>query len=461
VTKKTIIIGAVLLILIAMADCTKNKFKLTRSEATDIPYYNPVNDTCFICHNVSTLKKTITTSLGTETVPLYVNRDKFAISLHRGQSCQDCHTDIVLHKGHPDVPKTYGGWANFSAEDTLLTRNYTTQASAACPNCHGRSSFLSSQHYLISKIKSSHAEQFGGTQIGKEYDKAKCGKCHLTCATCHFKGTRIQQSSGEVTDSWSALLTGGSGTDASEMTNWAIDWTGNVESHDFATAEDLEGSNDLCRICHTGYYTSYNTTGYYHPDGSQSWESIVSQGIQKYPKYEEWKFLSGNISVMTGMNPLDSIYAEVRNSDHYSMKCIDCHNRIHSLTPITCLNCHEGKAIPGEREHSDIGCEACHDATMKPYRVIASVFPFSSTVRAAAIKDNKVIDWRSHMIVNPTKTLGIPEFCIYKCHNPVGQGTVGAPADFNQNFNIHSGNDNRGKHEAKGSPVSGPKSGHF
>ena len=440
-SKKTIIIGATLLILIAIAGCTKNKFKLTRSQATDIPYHNPVNDTCFICHNVSTLKKTVTTSLGTETVPLYVNRDKFARSLHRGQNCRDCHTDIVLHKGHPDVPKTYGGWANFSAEDTLLTRNYTTQVAIACANCHtDHADFLSSQHYLIGKIKASHSGEFSGTQIGKDYDKAKCGKCHLTCATCHFKGTRIQQSPGDVTNDWSQLLNGQQPLDADGMTNWSIDWTTNIESHDFNIAEDLTGSNDLCRMCHTGFYTNYNKTGYYHPDNTTDFDSVVSQGIQKYPKYEEWTFLSGNISVMTGTNPsLDSIYAEVRNSPHYSLKCIDCHDGIHSLTPITCLKsgCHPDKLITGQdTPHQDVGCEACHDATMKTFRVIYS--RDSSVVRAAAIRDNKVIDWRSHMIVRPER---IPSFCIYKCHNPVGEGTVGAPVDFNQDFDVHGGGD--------------------
>jgi hypothetical protein len=438
VSKKTIIIGATLLILIAIAGCTKNKFKLTRSQATDIPYYNPVNDTCFICHNVSTLKKTIQTSLGAEVVPLYVNRDKFARSLHRGQNCQDCHTDIVLHKGHPDVPKTYGGWANFSAEDTLLTRNYTTQAAIACPTCHGRSSFLSSQHYLIGKIKASHAGEFSGIHIGRDYDKAKCGKCHLTCATCHFKGTRIQQTPGDVTNDWSQLLNGQQPLDADGMTNWSIDWTTNVESHDFNIAEDLTGSNDLCRMCHTGFYTQYNVTGYYHPDSSQSWESIVSQGIQKYPKYEEWRFLSGNISVVTGTNhSLDSIYAEVRNSDHYSMKCIDCHDRIHSLTPITCLKsgCHPDKLITGPNTpHQDVGCEACHDATMNVFRVNYRKFPPADTVRTAAIRDNKVMDWRSHMIINPER---IPDFCNRKCHNPVTGPTIGAPWTGSHSGNIH------------------------
>jgi hypothetical protein len=438
VSKKTIIIGVTLLILIAIAGCTKNKFKLTRSEPTDIPYYNPVNDTCFICHNVSTLKKTIQTSPVTETVPLYVNRDKFARSLHRGQSCQDCHTDIVLHKGHPDVPKTYGGWANFSAEDTLLTRNYTTQAAIACPKCHGRSSFLSSQHYLIGKITASRAETPDGIQIGRDYDKAKCGKCHLTCATCHFKGEIQRSAIGEVTDYWSQLLNGIQIPDADSLTNWWVDWTTNVESHDFNIAEDLTSSNDMCRVCHTGYYTQYDLRGYPDSDTLVS-TPIVSQGIQKYPKYEEWTFLSGNILMdVAASNPtLDSIYKEVRNSHHYSMKCVDCHDRIHSLTPITCLQCHPEKLIPSGVEHSDVGCEACHDATMKTFRVIYS--RDSSVVRAAAIRDNKVIDWRSHLIVNPMTVSpdNILDFCRRKCHNPIGEGMVGARVDFDS-IGIHN-----------------------
>jgi len=444
VSKKTIIIGATFLILIAIAGCTKNKFKLTRSEPTDIPYYNPVNDTCFICHNVSTLKKTITTSLGEETVPLYVNRDKFARSLHRGQNCQDCHTDIVLHKGHPDVPKTYGGWANFSAEDTLLTRNYTTQAAIACPACHGRSSFLNSPHYLIGKIKASHQGEFQGIQIGRNYDKAKCGKCHLTCATCHFKGTRIQQTSGDITNDWSQLLNGQQPLEADGMTNWSIDWTTNVESHDFAIAEDLGSSNDLCRMCHTGYYTSYNTTGYYHATikDTLNWVPLVSQGIQKYPQYEEWSFLSGNITVNSGIGYLDdTVYSVVRNGSHYGRLCLDCHNQppadIHALSIPRCQNCHDvsfnkfGNSIA---PHQDIGCEACHGASLGVFRVQYSIIPPADTVRAAVIKDNKVIDWRSHMIINPER---IPDFCNRKCHNPVTGPTIGAPWTGSHSGNIH------------------------
>jgi hypothetical protein len=432
--RKLVTLGVISLIILGINGCSKNKFKLVRSQPTDIPYYNPVNDTCFICHNVSTLKKTITTSLGEETVPLYVNRDKFARSTHRGQNCQDCHTDIVLHKGHPDVPKTYGGWANFSAEDTLLTRNYTTQAAIACPTCHGRSSFLSSQHYLIGKIKASHAGEFSGIQIGRDYDKAKCGKCHLTCATCHFKGTRIQQSPGDITDFWSVLLTGGSVSDVDGMTNWSIDWTTNVESHDFAVAEDLESSNDLCRMCHTGYYTSDSTTGYYHFTiaDTLNWVSLISQGVEKYPQYEEWRFLKGDISIITGTNPsLDSIYARIENSYHYSRECIDCHNEIHSLTPINCLKCHNNKLIPRGEKHSDIACVACHDATMNVWRDPDA----DDTVRVAAIKNNKVVNWHSHLLIKPDDET--TDFCDRKCHNPETGRRIGAPWSEHHHGSVH------------------------
>ena len=447
-SKKTIIIGATLLILIAIAGCTKNKFKITRSQPTDIPYYNPSNDTCFICHNVSTLKKTIQTSLGAEVVPLYVNRDKFARSLHRGQRCQDCHTDIVLHKGHADVPKTYGGWANFSAEvsvdstDALPTRNYTTKASMSCVNCHtAQSVFLSTEPYLIEKIKSSRAEPKNGVEIGKDYDKAKCGKCHLTCASCHFKGQLVQQRSGEITSVWSELLIGTQDSvGADELTNWAIDWTTNVESHDFATGEELgeelRRSNDLCRVCHTGFYSNYNKKGYYHPNGFLYWDSLVSQGVEKYPQYEEWRFLRGdiNVDVIQVFPSLDSLYDRVENEHHYQYRCFDCHDKLHSFEPITCRKCHEvsfndfGYSIA---PHLDVACIACHEATMSVWRDPDT----GDTVRLAAVKDNRVINYHSHMLIKPDGEN--TNFCDRKCHNPETGPRIGAPWTYHHTGEIH------------------------
>ncbi|MDP3025237.1 MAG: hypothetical protein Q8O10_06850, partial [candidate division Zixibacteria bacterium] len=302
----------------------------------------------------------------------------------------------------------------------------------ACANCHtDHADFLSSQHYLIGKIKGSHAEQLNGIQIGKDYDKAKCGKCHLTCATCHFKGTRIQQSPGEVTDFWSVLLTGGSVPDADGMTNWSIDWTTNVESHDFAVAEDLQGSNDLCRLCHTGYYTKFGIRGYTDSDTLVS-DLVTSQGVEKYPQYEEWRFLKGdiNVDVMTVFPSLDSLYKRVENQDHYQFKCLECHDGIHPLTPINCLKCHNDKQIPRKKPHEDVACVACHDATMNPWRDPNS----GDTVRVAAVKDNKVLNWRSHMIINPER---IPNFCDRKCHNPETGPRIGAPWTYHHTGEIH------------------------
>ena len=438
--RKLVTLGVVSLIILGVTGCSKNKSRLTRSQPADIPYYNPANEICFAypCHGDSALKRVITTDLGTEIVPLYVNREKFARSLHRANRCLDCHTDIV--KGHTQVPKTYGGWVNFSAEDTIQTRNYTTRASTTCVNCHtGQAGFLSSQHYLIEDIKNSHQETNprNGIEIGKDYDKAKCGKCHLTCATCHFKAVRIRTVHGiggedDVWDIWGYLLRGERLEQADEMTNWAIDWTSNVEAHNFATGEELNNSNDLCQICHTGFYTNYNKTGYYHPDGLTDFDSLVSQGVEKYPKYEERKLIKGDIMVHTGIPSLDAAYESIVNEGvmkDYS--CTYCHDRIHSLTPVTCYKCHDDKRIPSGKPHIDVACIACHDATMNVWRDPDA----DDTVRVAAIKNNKVIDWRSHMLVKPDGET--TDFCERKCHNPETGRIIGAPFDEPHQGTIH------------------------
>jgi hypothetical protein len=434
------------LIILGILGCSKNKFKLTRSQPTDIPYYNLANDSCFVCHNISTLKKTI----GNEIVPLYVNRDKFARSIHRANRCVDCHADIVwdnVKKEHPIVPKYYGGWVNFSAEDTIQTRNYTTRASTTCVNCHtGQAGFFSSQHYLIEDIKNSRMDPvkaYDNIEVGKDYDKAKCGKCHLTCATCHFKSVKIRKvygiDGGEVWDFWSDLLKGERFREADEMTNWAIDWTANVESHDFAAGEELSNSNDLCQVCHTGFYTNYNKTGYYHPDGLSDFDSLVSQGVEKYPKYEERRLIKGDIVVHTGIPSLDSAYESIVNEGvmkEYS--CTYCHDRIHSLTPITCKKCHSvsfNKFGYTLAPHLDVACVACHDATMNVWRDPDS----SDTVRVAAIKNNKVINWHSHMLVKPDGET--TDFCERRCHNPETGRIIGAPYDEPHQGTIHNGDD--------------------
>lgn len=437
--RKLVTLGMVGLIILGVTGCSKNKFKLTRSEPTDIPYYNPSNDTCFVCHTVSTLKKTI----GNETVPLYVNREKFARSTHRANRCVDCHTDITFHKGHSEIPKSYGGWVNLGAEDTSQTINYTTKASIACVNCHTHQlGFLSSQHYLIEDINNSYQEtnKRNGIKVGRDYDVAKCAKCHLTCSTCHFKGQKVQTITGEITDYWSDLLLNGITNSIlyNGLTNWAIDWTTNVEAHDFATGEELENSSDLCRVCHTGMYTNYKGRGYYVPKDSLDMDSVVSQGVYKYPQYEELKFLFGNIPVNTGIPSLDNLYAPdtITNDDHAIKKCLDCHNHspaeIHSLALPSCKDngCHPEKIIEISEPHSDVACVACHDATMNVWRDPKS----GNKVRVAAIIDNKVINWHSHMLIKPDgeKT----NFCDRRCHNAETDG-VGAPHSHSYTGTIH------------------------
>jgi len=436
VKKKIFLPITVSLIILVIWGCSDNKFKPTRSQPTDIPYYNPSNDTCFVCHNVSTLNKTI----GSSIIPLYVNRDKFAFSVHRAVRCLDCHTDIIFNKGHSEVPKEYGGWAGWGSGDTSLTTSYTTKASVSCANCHtDKSGFFSSQHYLIEDIKGSHEEIYNGIEIGKDYDKAQCGKCHLTCATCHFKSMMIRSVSSwvdtsghsvgdDITDYWSQLL---KGEEAPSFGDWAIDWTTNVKSHTFATGEELGSSNAICGVCHTGMYREYNQTGYYHPEGPASWDSLISQGVEKYPQYEEWRFLKGDVVVNTGVPYLDSLYSQVVNQPHNRYRCIDCHDMVHSLGSITCLDCHSDKVIPRPKPHQKVSCIACHDATMNVWKDPDS----GDTVRVAAVKENKIINWHSHMIIKPDTEN--TDYCDSKCHNSETGRRIGAPFSHKHRGNIH------------------------
>ncbi|MCJ7498120.1 MAG: hypothetical protein MUO78_08315, partial [candidate division Zixibacteria bacterium] len=197
-------------------------------------------------------------------------------------------------------------------------------------------------------------------------------------------------------------------------------------------------SNDLCQVCHTGFYTNYNKTGYYHPDGLSDFDSLVSQGVEKYPKYEERRLIKGDIVVHTGIPSLDSAYESIVNEGvmkEYS--CTYCHDRIHSLTPITCKKCHSvyfNKFGYTFAPHLDVACVACHDATMNVWRVNYSIFPRADTVRVAAVKDNKVIEWHSHMLIKPEKG---DSFCDRKCHNPETAPRIGATPSKGYSGNIH------------------------
>ncbi|MCI0512298.1 hypothetical protein L0128_03715 [candidate division KSB1 bacterium] len=139
------------------------------------------NQQCLICHSNKTLTKKITLSNGTlETIPLFVDKDKFAASKHGALQCIQCHTDITTanlfsHTGAKSLGKTYGGWARFSDQNDTVTpgsertRNYYTAASMSCNKggCHTKmAAFDTSAHHVTARLKNAHVRTVNGESVG-------------------------------------------------------------------------------------------------------------------------------------------------------------------------------------------------------------------------------------------------------------------------------------------------------
>ncbi|MFQ6089198.1 MAG: multiheme c-type cytochrome [Candidatus Methanofastidiosia archaeon] len=237
----------------------------------------------------------------------YVDSEKFKNSTHSMLDCTVCHKDIVMSgEMHSEAEKRYGGWSRL--EDDL---NYQTKASSfeTCVQCHSnRKDFGASVHNTLKNMRAS-----------PQFEK-KCEACHLSCTTCHWK-SEIE------------FIT---------LTEWALDWTANVESHSFVSTTSFDDKNDLCAACHSGSYMGYE----YDP-------SVGGIKVYAFPQAQE-----------------------LSESVHRDLECTDCHTDLHEMkhevTPqgtrlggIECATCHEKMAkIVAQGTHKNVSCVACHDTRL-------------------------------------------------------------------------------------------------
>lgn len=370
------------------------------------------NDQCFLCHGSTTFSKAITlTSGATELIPLYVDKVKYAASTHGSLSCVKCHTDITVMT-HGPLGKTYGGWARFSAKnDTVVngkerTRNYYTAAALSCSQsgCHTQySSFTNSAHHTIWRQRQAHVRTVNGESVGEAFVGNDCNRCHTSCATCHFRTTKIQAKVGDVLSIWDSLQFHGDGTEplktnSGKYTEWAMDWTTNVESHTFETKADLKASNDVCQCCHIGYYKP-PMSGFLKEEAP--YPKAFGTNIRRHPQVQE-RTLSGV---------------------HKDMKCAECHTNVHAYPDgaydwqiqgdVTCSKCHT--MTNHYANHYSVDCIACHFTGFARSRgqTAHDVFRSEKTnrVRPLAVKYNEAISWYPHNIIKPDNGS-----CAKQCH---------------------------------------------
>ncbi len=271
-------------------------------------------------------------------------------------------TDPAANGGsHGSASKVFGGWARFSAKSgtvalatTDSTRNYGTAASTACANCHAEQHNPNSAHIKIPRLHTS-IRNIGGHSVGENYEDNNCGRCHATCATCHFKSAITPKSTAHadllVQANWDGVQTSGdnyNGVNWGLATEWDMDWTANVSAHGIRSADTLRAANDVCRSCHIGYYRPAQL-GF--AMRSSTVDSMMATGIKRHPQFQELAL----------------------GSVHGGTTCATCHGAsLHDQESIEegpeCIDCHAGKDAnhPAITNHMSLAnnvkikCIACH-----------------------------------------------------------------------------------------------------
>ena len=385
----------------------------------------PTSQQCYLCHSNAGLQKTITVSGNTEIVPLHVDSTLFKQGTHGRLECVQCHTDITesnlfSHK----LSKTYGSWARFSKSDTTLntdgeprTRNYYTAASMSCAGCHAnKAGFAASSHHTIPKLKGAHLHTVNGESVGEAYDKT-CSRCHTTCATCHFKSNFVQAFSMDVMAIWDSLQTLGEGPfpNAGKGTEWSMDWTMNVASHQFLSKTELEANSDVCRSCHVGFY---------RPPA----EGFLSE-VAPFPKAKA-----------TNIKRHPQYYELQQSSSHKTLTCAKCHTDVHSYSgnqaewqekgDAQCQDCHQ--VADHYAAHTSVDCISCHFTGFARSQGQDGHdvwrWPENNRVRPLAVKYNEALSWYPHNITKPEAAT----LCAGRCHyegNLVGVGVLSSVAD--------------------------------
>lgn len=347
---------------------------------------------CLTCHG----NKDLTMKVGDESVPLFVDEKAFVAGKHGKAECTSCHTGINPTPPH-NAKRTYGSWARFSVKDTdtTKTRNFYTVTADACLKCHTDAkyqAYLKSEHATIKDMKST-ADGKPRVEIkkvgtdGKEYIIDEnfvandCERCHMgnSCATCHWKTKITQKQAGNVLDLWTKY-DATSDTAKGAMTEYGMDWTVNVATHEFLGAKAVTASNDICQACHIGYYQG---------DKSIAAIGIAGIGVRRHPQVQELQ-----LSAQRGVHETQQL-------------CTNCHKDLHEMLlkntehgartggKTLCTNCHADKAMKGPA-HKTVTCIGCHDAELTVQLDNGMVYPL-------ALKHNLTESWPSHNLVKDVK----------------------------------------------------------
>jgi hypothetical protein len=193
---------------------------------------------------------------------------------------------------------------------------------------------------------------------------------------------------------------GGSLARVGKMTEYAMDWTVNVEAHVFYTGDSLRATNAICQSCHLGYYKP-PMNGFLSED--PPYPKAWGTNIRRHPQTQE-------VSL---------------SQNHSSKKCAQCHTNVHAYPgrrhnwqeegDVKCRTCHT--MTNHYPQHTTVDCISCHFTGFgrSKGQNAHDVWRWplvNNRVRPLVVKYNEAINWYPHQIVKPdTHTV-----CASKCH---------------------------------------------
>lgn len=396
---------------------------------------------CLACHGNQVAAPSQT--IGSKTVSLYVDAAKYAASTHGQQACTACHG--TEPEAHNKSARTYGSWARFDVETALdpkddTTWNFWKVDGQKCVACHTEDkyqAYFTSDHATLKNLRFNPdgsprvVKDVVGTDgvtyhTNQDYSASDCGRCHLknNCATCHWKATRVNNPGNkpvlhngntilDVLEIWTDY-SANAGNVKTALAEYALDWTANIESHDFRdTKTELQQSNDVCESCHVGFLVK--------PDATNAAIGLFGPQMKRHAQTQELE-----LSAARGV--------------HDTLKyCADCHKSVHGVgSPesmlqwrqqhdVNCVDCHPNRKIMGAGvPHQDVDCTACHADEVAAIRDPDGGGPGVSLVIPEVVKANMNQGWPTHNIRRDTSCT--------RCHTRGNH--VDAPVTF-ANVNPH------------------------
>jgi predicted CXXCH cytochrome family protein len=334
---------------------------------------SPADEACIACHDSTFAVKPLESG---ESLPLFVDRDEFAASVHAKGGCVSCHADSKP-PGHPE------------GRAIVSRRQYAARRSAACRSCH---------KVPKGKEKTAHA------YLIQKTDAPPCSVCHQPhavrplaewreatsvtryCLDCHFRDIRVSLPSDET-----VIPAAGAAAvwQSAHMNHECHDCHAGFSKQEhplrvFANRRaHAEKLSEGCRACHPKQYDL--AEGSIHAAAAKVGTARMPictdcHGSHEVKHKAAFEVLAGVPCQQCHRAVFDAFGSSVHNPGlarpgHTSAPlCSDCHHA-HGVASLglreqmsrACIGCHTGTAgrharwLPSAEQHfKAVTCPACH-----------------------------------------------------------------------------------------------------